>query len=107
MFGRKDCSDPSWLKEKLYMRHSHGKNTGYLLPQGETGLSTIAKVLPKALSSNGLIRFGKVRLKLPLTFIQLLFLCPQPLYECPMPFVKLSFGFTVRSKSTLGENGHE
>lgn len=54
MFGRKDCSDPSWLNEKLYMRHSHGKNTGYLLPQGETGLSTIAKVLPKALlSSNG------------------------------------------------------
>lgn len=74
---KKDCSDPSCLNEKLHIRHSHGKNTGYLLSQGETGLSTIAKVLPKALllSSSGLIHFGKVRLKLPLTFIQLLFLC--------------------------------
>lgn len=109
MFGKKDCSNPSCLNEKLHIRHSHGKNTGYLLSQGETGLSTIAKVLPKALllSSSGLIHFGKVRLKLPLTFIQLPFLCPQPLYECTMSFVKLSFGFTVRSKGTLGENGHE
>lgn len=75
MFGKKDCSNPSCLNEKLHIRHSHGKNTGYLLSQGETGLSTIAKVLPKALllSSSGLIHFGKVRLKLPLTFIQFLF----------------------------------
>lgn len=49
MFGKKDCSDPSCLNEKLHIRHSHGKNTGYLLSQGETGLSTKAKVLPKCI----------------------------------------------------------